>query len=328
MRVVVTGGTGHIGSFLVPRLVRAGHEVTVISRGAAAPYTGTPEWEQVRMVKADREQEDARGTFARTVLDSRPEAVIDLVCFTEDSARSLVEGLRGEIAHLVHCGSIWRCGPSRTLPITEEHAERDAEPPTDEYGIQKAAIARLLAAETAGGGLVTTSLHPGHIVGPGWEPIGPLGSLDPGVWRTIAAGEVLRIPGTGTEMMHHVHADDVAQAFEKALAHREAAAGQDMNIVAPNAFSVRGYAQVAAGWFGQDQARLETVGWEAFRAGTTEEFADHSWGHLHRSQVFSIRKAEELIDFRPAWRVEDAVLESLHRLQDEGRLDAGRELVA
>ena len=28
MRVLVIGGTGHIGSYLVPRLLLAGHEVT------------------------------------------------------------------------------------------------------------------------------------------------------------------------------------------------------------------------------------------------------------------------------------------------------------
>ena len=33
MRVVVIGGSGHIGTFLVPRLVRAGHDVLTISRG-------------------------------------------------------------------------------------------------------------------------------------------------------------------------------------------------------------------------------------------------------------------------------------------------------
>ena len=32
-RVVVIGATGHIGTYLVPRLVRAGHEVVAISRG-------------------------------------------------------------------------------------------------------------------------------------------------------------------------------------------------------------------------------------------------------------------------------------------------------
>jgi len=44
MRIVVIGGSGHIGTFLVPRLVRAGHEVTVVSRGSRTAYTPSPEW--------------------------------------------------------------------------------------------------------------------------------------------------------------------------------------------------------------------------------------------------------------------------------------------
>ena len=38
MRIVVIGGSGHIGTFLVPRLVRAGHEVVNISRGQRSSY--------------------------------------------------------------------------------------------------------------------------------------------------------------------------------------------------------------------------------------------------------------------------------------------------
>jgi uncharacterized protein YbjT (DUF2867 family) len=33
MRVVVIGGSGHVGTFLVPRLIVAEHEVVSISRG-------------------------------------------------------------------------------------------------------------------------------------------------------------------------------------------------------------------------------------------------------------------------------------------------------
>jgi nucleoside-diphosphate-sugar epimerase len=33
MKTVVIGGTGHIGTYLVPHLVQAGHEVICISRG-------------------------------------------------------------------------------------------------------------------------------------------------------------------------------------------------------------------------------------------------------------------------------------------------------
>jgi uncharacterized protein YbjT (DUF2867 family) len=37
MRIAIIGGTGHVGSFLVPRLVRAGHDVVSLSRGASRP---------------------------------------------------------------------------------------------------------------------------------------------------------------------------------------------------------------------------------------------------------------------------------------------------
>ena len=271
MRVTVIGGSGHIGSYLVPRLVRAGHEVTNISRGTSTPYTDAPEWQQVHQVGADRQAEDQDGTFADRVAALKPDAVVDLVCFTLESATALVQRLRGEVGHLLHCGSVWRYGQSLKLPIRE--GSDSAAEPFGEYGVQKNRIALMLKEETARGGLATTSLHPGHIVGPGWQPVGPLGNLDPTVWQTISAGQPVHVPGSGTELMHHVHADDVAQAFEKALARREAAAGEDFNIVAPTALTVRGYVDIAAAWFGH-AAVLEPVSWERFREDTSHEHAD------------------------------------------------------
>jgi uncharacterized protein YbjT (DUF2867 family) len=38
MRVVIIGGTGHVGTYLVPRLVQLGHQVVVVSRGKRSPY--------------------------------------------------------------------------------------------------------------------------------------------------------------------------------------------------------------------------------------------------------------------------------------------------
>ncbi|PSL38228.1 nucleoside-diphosphate-sugar epimerase [Labedella gwakjiensis] len=324
MKIVVIGGSGHIGTFLVPRLVRAGHEVVSISRGQSSTYADAPEWDAVERVAADREQQDRDGTFGATVLAQSPEVVIDLVCFTPESASALVDALRGEVAHLLHCGSIWRHGRSRKLPIAE-HPDT-TEDPTDEYGLGKKAIARLLKEETRSGGLVTTSLHPGHIVGPGWNPIGPLGNLDPTVWRTLATGGTLAMPGSGTEMMHHVHADDVAHGFEQAVSHRDAAAGEDFTVVAPTALSVRGFADIAASWFGRE-ATLESIGWDAFRASTEPEHADASWGHLDRSQCFTIEKAQRLLDYTPRYEPEAAVLESIRWLIDHDELDPGAPLV-
>lgn len=320
MRIVVVGGTGHIGTFLIPRLVGAGHEVVSISRGRHPGYADDPAWRRVEQITADREAEDRAGTFPDRVAALRPDAVVDLICFTVDSAAALVERLRGTDAHLLHCGSIWRAGPSWKLPVTEENAT----PPFGEYGIAKAAIATMLKAETRAGGLATTSLHPGHIVGPGWHPIGPLGNLDPAVWRTLSAGEPLDVPGLGTEFMHHVHADDVAQAFQAAVEHRDAAAGEDFSVVAPSALNVRGFAHLAASWFGRT-AELRPVTWDAFRAADPDA-AETSWQHLVRDHYFSIGKARTVLGYAPRYEPEDAVLESVRWLIEHDQLEVAGPL--
>jgi len=39
-RIVVIGGSGHVGSYLVPALVELGHDVVNVSRGTAVPFLG------------------------------------------------------------------------------------------------------------------------------------------------------------------------------------------------------------------------------------------------------------------------------------------------
>lgn len=323
MRVVVIGGSGHIGTFLVPRLVRAGHEVVSISRGTRRAYADAAEWDAVELVTADREEEDRSGIFGRRIADLRVDAVVDLLCFTTESARALNDSIRGHVGHLVHCGSLWRYGPAKFAPIREG----EGTPPFGEYGIQKDAIARLLKDESAAGGLVTTSIHPGHISGPGWAPIGPLGNLDAAAWQSLSSGDVLRIPGSGAEYMHHVHADDVAQVFQRALENRDAAAGEDFHAVAGTALNVAGLAEIAAGWFGQE-ARLESIGWQRFREQTTAELAEASWGHLHRNHVLSIEKSERVLGYTPAHRPEDAILAGVRSLVESGELVLPHPLIA
>ena len=179
-RVVVIGATGHVGTYLVPRLVRGGHEVIAISRGTRDPYHASREWASVRRVTADRDAEDEQGTFGTRIAALRPEAVIDLICFTAASARQLVDVLRPSRPLLIHCGTIWVHGPALRVPVTED------EPRTayGEYGTGKAEIEALLHRETLAGGVPAVVLHPGHISGPGWPVITPAwqpgsGRLDP-----------------------------------------------------------------------------------------------------------------------------------------------------
>ena len=218
----MVGATGHIGSYLVPRLVRAGHQVVAMSRGQRRPYIDDPAWDGVEHVQVDRETEDAAGTFGARVAATRPDAVLDLVCFNVPSARQLLEALVPVGSYLLHCGTIWVHGSSVEVPVTEDAARQ----PFGEYGTQKAAIEEFLLGEARRGTLPCAVLHPGHIVGPGWPPVNPAGHFNIEVFNRLAKGDELALPNFGLETVHHVHADDVAQAFVLALANPGAASGQ------------------------------------------------------------------------------------------------------
>jgi uncharacterized protein YbjT (DUF2867 family) len=105
-------------------------------------------------------------------------------------------------------------------------------------------------------------LHSGHISGPGWPVITPAGNLDPAGWTHLATGRPLALPDRGLGVLHHVHADDVAQAFELALS-APAAVGRSFHVVAEQAMTQRGLAYGVADWFGREPV-LDLVSWEEF----------------------------------------------------------------
>jgi nucleoside-diphosphate-sugar epimerase len=315
MRIAVVGATGHIGSYLVPSLVSAGHEVVALSRGTRDPYHPDPAWDRVERVSVDRDAEDREGTFGARLADLRTDAVVDLVCFTPGSARQLVDALRGTGTVLLHCGTIWVHGPATEVPVHEDDA-RDA---YGDYGTGKAAVERLLLDETRRGGLRSTVLHPGHISGPGWDVINPAGNLDPDVWRRLASGEEVALPHFGLETVHHVHAADVASAFELALEHFDRAVGESFHVVSEAALTLRGYAEAAAGWFGRE-ARLAFLPWAEFEATAGVEHGAATWEHISRSPSMSIEKARTRLGYRPAHSSLEATREAVRWLAAHGRL--------
>jgi nucleoside-diphosphate-sugar epimerase len=311
-RVVVIGATGHVGSYLVPRLVRAGHEVVALSRGARDPYVVAPEWRRVQRVVVDREAED----FGERVVALAPDAVVDMLCFTPESAQRLVDALRPARPLLLHCGTIWVHGRVARVPVTED------EPRTayGGYGTGKAAIEALLHRETIAGGVPSVVLHPGHISGP-WPSITPAGNLDLDVWRRLATGEPVPLPDLGLGVLHHVHADDVAQAFERALT-RPAAIGSSFHVVSEQAMTLRGLAAGVAGWFGREPV-IELVDWPEFERRAGAEHAAATREHVERSIAASIDRAREVLGYRPRYSSLDALRESLRWLVANGLVDVG-----
>lgn len=306
MRVAVIGGSGHIGSYLTPRLVEASHTVLCVSRGQRPPYFPHPAWNRVQQVTLDRAAEEAAGTFATKIRELGAECVIDLTAYTLESARQLVETLRGSVQQFLHCGTIWVHGPAVEAPMAEDQARN----PISEYGVRKAEIESYLLDEARRNGFPAAVLHPGHLVGTGWMPLNPAANFNPAVFAELAAGREIALPNLGRETVHHVHADDVAQAFIQAMANWPSARGESFHVVSPAALSLAGYAQEVASWFHRE-ARIRFLPWDEWRAGVTEKDAKITWDHIARSPCCSIAKAQRLLDYRPRYSSLEAVREAV-----------------
>jgi nucleoside-diphosphate-sugar epimerase len=314
-RVVVIGGSGHIGSYLIPRLVHSGHKVVNVSRGQRKPYVESAAWQDVEQVVSDRTAEESLGHFGQRILALKPDVVIDITCYTLENAHQLVEALQGSVHHFLHCGTIWVHGPSEHIPTTEDQPRN----PCEEYGRRKAAIEDYLLSIMRQQRFPVTILHPGHLVGTGWAPINPVGNFNTDIFSHLARNEEVFLPNEGREFLHHVHADDVAQAFVESITHSHDAIGQSFHVVSPAALTLSEYAQAAARWFDRE-ARLEFLPWEVWKQTASEKDAEITRRHLQHSSNCSIEKARELIGYEPRYTSLEATREAVFALIENGTI--------
>jgi len=315
MKATVIGGTGHIGTYLVPRLWQAGHEVTVVTRGKRQAYQPHPAWQSVATVALDRQELEKKGSFGASIAELKPDVVVDLISFALPSTRQLVEALRGKVRHFLHCGTIWVKGYVVEAPTTEDTLS----PPFGEYGVNKKAIEDYLLEESRRGDFPATMVNPGHIVGPGHNPVNPMGCNNPVVFSWLAQGKRIALPNFGMEFLHHVHADDVAQVFMKAIERWSSAVGEQFFAVSPAAVTLKGFAEVAAGWFGK-KAQMTFHPWEEWKnvCGLSEGDIGMTHAHILHCQCCSTEKARRLLGYEPRYTSFEAVSEAVDWLVDNG----------
>ena len=316
-RIVVIGGSGHVGTYLVPMLSERGHEVVNVSRGQAKPYRPHAAWDRVETVTADRNAEDEAGTFGKRIADLGADIVVDMISFTLPSTKLLVEALRGKVEHFLHCGTIWVYGSNPVTPATET----DPLNPFGEYGTNKAEIETWLLHEARRSGFPATVFRPGHIVGPGWAPLNPAGHFNTEVFSKIARGEELVLANFGLETVHHVHAEDVAQMVLRAIDSRAASVGEAFNTVSAGALNLKGYAEAMYRWFGREP-KLSFLPYEQWKTGQAEEDAQATWEHISRSPCHSIDKARTRLGYQPRYTSLEAIKESVTALIADGKVVA------
>lgn len=307
--VLVLGATGHIGSYLIPALVRAGFGATAVSRSRRVPYTREdPAWEKAEMVSATREE------GIRLLESRRFDAIIDLIPYTREDA-ALLTGTMQRTGHgstrLISIGSLWIYDRKNVSPVPETHP-RTA---TDPYGVGKIQIEAFLREEYRKNGLPFTVLHPGHICGRGWDPIGPQGTRNRDALRTVLRGEMLELPDRGQATLHHIHAEDIASLCLVCLADSRAV-GESFHIAAPEALTLTGYAEGLYAHFGRE-ANIRYVPYDTFMASLSPQDAATAKEHIDRTPCASMEKAKDLLGFVPAHHALDTVLEAIDSIRSE-----------
>lgn len=316
-KIIVIGGTGHIGTYLVPALVDQGHEVVSISRGLAKSYTHSTAWDRVEQVTLDRHAEEKARSFVNRIVDLKPDIVIDLISFNLASTQPLVEALHGKIEHFLHCSTLWVYGHTTAVPAGEDEPLN----PFGEYGIHKAEIEKWLMHKARTTGFPATIFRPGQIVGEGWIPISPLGNDQAAVFSKMARGEEIILPNLGLETVNHVHAADISQLIQRTITHRSVAIGETFNAVSDTALNLRGYAETLFKWFGFEPNISYAPYKEWMALQPTPEEAHHSWEHFARSSCLSIEKARRTLGYEPAYSSIAGVKESIAWLIKNGTVE-------
>ena len=319
-KVVIIGGSGHVGTYLVPRLVEAGHQVVNIARGHRKPYVPNAAWGRVETVILDRDAAEHRDSFGKAIAALEADIVIDMISFVLPRTQHLVEALRGKVQHFIHCGTIWVYGHNATVPATEDQPLN----PFGEYGTQKAAMETWLLGEARRTSFPATVFRPGHIVGPGWDPLNPAGHFNSEVFSRIARGETLVLPNFGLETVHHVHADDLARLVMAIIANRAASIGEAFNAVSPQAVNLRGYAEAMYRWFGHEP-QLSYMPYDEWRTHQVPEEADATWEHIVRSPSHSTEKARRLLGYTPRYSSLEAVQAAVAWLIANGRVEGPQD---
>lgn len=151
-------------------------------------------------------------------------------------------------------------------------------------------------------------------------PIDPQGSRDGvGVYEKLASGAEVVLPDLGNATIHHVHGDDVAQLFHRALGDRASSLGQSFSAVTAYALSLIACCRAVAKLFGREpNLRFVPLGEMAKHVG--ERSAGIIAEHVTHSPCASIAKAQRLLGYQPRYTTEQIYAECIEHLLESGQL--------
>jgi len=303
MHVIVIGGTGHIGSFLVPRLVELGHEVVVATRGRR-PRPAGGAWDRVTMLTLPKDNAPA------SLAERGCEALIDIV---QAQATDMYEALRARCRHFIWCGSLWMLGPPAAVPTPEV---RYGPALAEGYQTRMDELAALQA-RAAADGLAFTAILPPNICGPGKAPLEMAGGRSVEVHKAHARGEPVTLFQGCNTLIGPCDAEDVAQGFWRALENRDAAAGQIFNVGSAYALTAPQMVEL----FAEIHGVAIPIRWVSFEDFTGRVMPDPgASNHFIHHMCPDITKARQRLAYAPRHTPESSMARAVEWMRQQGLL--------
>jgi len=305
LKCLVTGGAGFIGSHLVDRLVKDGHEVTVVDDLS----TGKME---------NLEQAESKITFCLCDISSESRELHDIVTSTKPEVifhqaalgsvpRSFEAPIRtfhvnvGGTLNVLECAR--DAGVRRVVAASSSSVYGDAGDRTQNSETQKLRPASPYAASKAAlevyckawahmhrsGSPETVCLRYFNVYGPRQDPNVAYAAVVPKFIDSALAGRPLAIYGDGEQIRDFTYVYDVVEANILAATALGPFHGTPINIAAGFGTSVLTLAQEIIGLTGRD-------------GGTVIQHVDKRPGDVGRS-VASLYRAQEYLGFKAWWSI-------------------------
>ena len=297
MKVIVFGGTGWVGHHIVKAFHKAGHDVTICSRGQKDTYLDDLP-EGLERVQADK---NAEGDVAR-VFERPCDVVVDSVP-TEQSIDNIT-ACAGSLKRYVHCSSTGGYAPLPFLPGDE------AMPYEHFMGgwKQKAVVDAKVLDLHRGQGFPATVIRPCYITGPGLLPLDNVGGRREDFIPDILEGNALDLPNDGQALLQPIHVEDLANAFLLA-ALEPGSVGQVYNICLDKAVTIQRYVEITAKALGRD-ARINLMGVDAILEKHGESVSERGLRFFATHMCYDISRAKEDLGYRPKHTTQQAIEET------------------